>query len=140
MKRTLRKLPYLLPLLIIFFSTSGCSSIPGSTIKGPTPDKALVEWKWRLHTGDTTNSGWIKAHGWVINNGSKRADWVMVTIYTIDKKTGIVVDEDSVYIKGSGPNGKSLEPGKDAKFEIRLNSKKSNHYRYKRSVKWTEAY
>ena len=135
MKNTLRKLPYLLPLLLIFLSTSGCS-----LFKGSTPDKALVEWKWRMHTEDTNGSGWIKAYGWVINKGSKRADWVRVTVYSIDKKTGVVVDKDSVYINGSGPNGKSLDPGEDARYEIRLNSKKSHHYRYDRDVTWTEAY
>ena len=110
-------------------------------MKGSTPDKALVEWKWRMHTDETTHkSGHIKAYGWVINKGSKRADWVRVTVYSIDKKTGVVVDKDSVYISGSGPNGKSLEPGEDAKYEIRLNSKKSHHYRYERDVKWTEVY
>ncbi|MDT8317841.1 MAG: hypothetical protein RQ824_07620 [bacterium] len=142
MKKTLKKLPYLLTLLIIFLSSSGCSTIKGTAADktGETPDKALVEWKWQLHTDENTRTGWIRAYGWVINNGSKRADWVRVSIYSIDKKTGVVVDEDSVYIQGSGPNGKSLEPGEDAKYEIRLNSKKSHHYRYERDVKWTEAY
>ena len=135
MKKTIRKLPYLLPLLLIFLSINGCS-----VFKGSTPDKALVEWKWQLHTEEKTRTGWIKAYGWVINNGSKRADWVRVTVYSIDKKTGVVVDKDSVYIKGSGPNGKSLGPGEEAMYEVRLNSKKSHHYRYERDVTWTEAY
>lgn len=144
MKKALRKVHYLLPLLIISLSISGCSSIKGPTTNkalGATPDKALVEFKWRLHTDETTHrSGHIKVYGWVINNGSKRADWVRVTIYTIDKKTGVVVDKESVYIEGSGPNGKSLEPGKDAMFKFRLNSKKSDHYRYERDVTWAESY
>ena len=114
----------------------GCSS-KEKVVEG----KAFVDFKWRLHVEDEkTNAGWVKAYGWVINRGTKRADWVRVTVKMLDKETGIVIDKISSYIDGSGPNGKSLEPGELVKFEMVLNTKKPYHFKYDREVTWSEAY
>ncbi|MDH3973720.1 MAG: hypothetical protein OEV42_05520 [Deltaproteobacteria bacterium] len=102
-------------------------------------NKAHVVFKWQLHTENTTSTGWIKAHGWVINKGSKRADWVTVTIYSIDPETNIVVDKKMIDVQGTGPNKRSVEPGAAARFDARLNSKRKHHYKYRREVTWVEA-
>jgi len=102
-------------------------------------NKAHVEFKWQLHTDNKTSTGWIKAHGWVTNVGSKRADWVTITIYTIDPESGIVIDKTAVDVDGTGPNKRSVEPGAISRFEARLNSKRKHHYEYRREVSWVEA-
>lgn len=102
-------------------------------------NKAHVQFKWQLHTENTTATGWIRAHGWVINKGTKRADWVTVTILTIDPESDIVIEKTTVDVQGTGPNKRSLEPGAVARFDVRLNSKKGNHYKYRREVNWVEA-
>ena len=119
-------------LFIILFSY-GCFN------KKIYENKAHVEFKWQLHTEEKTSTGWIKAHGWVTNVGTKRADWVTVTIYTIDPATEIVIDKKAVDVQGTGPNKRSVEPGAVARFDARLNSKRTQHYKYRREVTWVEA-
>lgn len=101
-------------------------------------EKAHVEFMWRHHFS-TTKTGWLEAYGEVINRGGKRADWVKVTYFILDKESGVVLGTKSEYIvDGSGPNRKSLEPGQSANFRIRLNSKKKYPYKYERKVTWSE--
>lgn len=131
------KIKTVLKLIIIglFFSlpfSFGCA-------KNIYENKAHVEFKWQFHTENRTSTGWIRAHGWVINNGSKRADWVTVTILTIDPESGIVIEKTAVDVQGTGPNKRSVEPGAIARFDVRLNSKKKQHYEYRREVSWVEA-
>lgn len=105
----------------------------------PASEKALVGLKGRLNTSATSNRGWVIAKGSVINRGSKRADWLQVTIYTKDKKTGVILKKKSTYVKGSGLNGKSLNPGESGMFELRLDSKQDARYIYEADVRWSDA-
>lgn len=100
--------------------------------------KAHVDFKWRMHTDEHTKTGWIIGEGWVVNKGTLRAEWVKVTVYVKDEKTGAIMDSVSVYIEGSGPNGKNLEPGASARYRVRLNSKKEHNHVYEREVSWAE--
>lgn len=105
----------------------------------PASEKAIVGLEGPLNTSATSNRGWIIARGWVINRGSKRADWLQVTIYTKDKRTGIILKKKSAYVKGSGLNGKSLNPGESGMFELRLDSKQNIRHFYEAEVRWSEA-
>lgn len=125
-------------ILILLSITSICFTACAS--RGPkAKGRALVEFKWSLHTETKTNMGWVIAYGWVINRGDKRAEWVRVNVYTRDDKTGIVVDKKMTYINGSGPNGKGLEPGEMARFEVRLDNKQSSIYDYSADLEWSDA-
>ncbi len=101
-------------------------------------DKAHVEFMWKHHFS-TTKTGWLEAYGEVVNRGGKRADWVKITYFILDKESGVVLGSTSGYIlDGSGPNQKSLDPGQSANFIIRLNAKKKFPYKYERKVTWSE--
>lgn len=104
-----------------------------------TDGKAHVEFKWQLHINHV-HHGWLEAEGWVVNRGTVRADWVQVTIYYLDKKSGVVLDEITEYIsEGAGPNGKSLDPGQVVRFTIRLNTKNKHKYKFDRDVTWSQS-
>ncbi|MBE9535688.1 MAG: hypothetical protein IMF07_00770, partial [Proteobacteria bacterium] len=105
----------------------------------PPLGKALVELDGPLSTSLRSNRGWVIAQGLVVNRGDKRADWLQVTIYTKDKATGVILKKKTTYVKGSGPNGKSLDPGKSASFEVRLDSKQNHRHEYEADVAWSEA-
>ena len=100
--------------------------------------QAQIDFKWGPHF-KRTKTRWLETAGIVVNRGAKRADWVKVTVYSIDKRTGVVIDKTSQYIDGSGPHGNSVEPGGEAPFTIRLNSKKNAPYTYERDVTWVDA-
>ncbi len=126
------RLPYLLLFVVIVLSTTGCAK-KIETVEG----KAYVEFRGDPHY-EETRTGWLWASGYVINRGTKRADWVKVTIYTRDRETGVIIDSISAYVNGSGPNGKSVGPGETASYRVKLNAKKSYPYTYERKVTWSE--
>jgi hypothetical protein len=122
-------------LFCLFMVVPSTACLKKKSING----KAHIEFRWRPHFS-STGSGWLQAHGDIVNRGSKRAEWVKVTIYTLDDKTGVVLDKVSQYITdGSGPNGRGLNPGEVVHFNIRLDSKKKQHYKYERAVTWSES-
>jgi len=104
----------------------------------PVPAKGLVELEFPLNTASTTNRGWVIARGSVINRGGKRANWLQVTVYTKDRATGIILDKKTTYVRGSGPNGKSLDPGESGSFELRLDTKTNHLYEYEADLFWSE--
>lgn len=104
----------------------------------PASEKALVELKGRLDTSVNSNRGWVIARGLVINRGSRRADWLQVTVYTKDKRTGIVLQKKSTYVNGSGPSKKSLNPGESGSFKLRLDSKPSYRHFFEAEVSWSD--
>jgi len=105
----------------------------------PASEKALVELDGPLNTASSTNRGWIIASGRVVNRGSKRANWLQVTVYTKDRATGVILGKKTTYVKGSGPNGKSLEPGESGSFELRLDTKPDHRHEYEADVIWSDA-
>ena len=126
--------PAALLISILAILLSGCSK-PLHVVKG----KPFVDFKWHLHYNET-RTGWLTISGYVVNRGDKRADWVQVTIFIKDPKTGVTIDSASAYINGSGPNGKSLEPAETGTFEVTVNAKKSDPYDYDRKVTWTDPF
>ena len=132
-----KKIIFHIVLLFLMALTSfyGCS-----WNKGRVNGRAFVDFKWKADHIGHTSTGWTIYYGNVVNKGTKRADWVKITIKYRHKHTGIIVGEKSVYIQGSGPNGKSLEPGESGYFELRLDTKKRYPYKYEREVTWSEAY
>ena len=135
MRKLLKRVCIAIIVGTLLISSSGCAKRVVLT-----EDKAFVDFKWKLHHYPR-GSGWLMMYGWVKNVGTKRADWVKVTIYSRHKKTGVIVNTVSEYIKsGKGPNGSSLEPGEVVKFEVRLNTKKKSIYHFERDVTWTESF
>ena len=133
MKKYLKHIAVIVGLITLLLPATACMKKTKVT-----NGKANVEFRWRHHY-NLNRSGWIEVYGELINRGTKRADWVKVTIHYIDKKTGVVVGNKSQYIKdGSGPNSRSIEPGEIASYNFRLDTKKKHPYRYEREVTWTE--
>jgi hypothetical protein len=123
--------------LVVFLAVTSTACLGKKA--GPVFKKALVEMDGSLNTIRKTNRGWIIASGRVANRGDKRAGWVRVTVYTKDVKTGVVLRKKTTYVKGSGPNGKSLEPGESASFYLRLDSKPNHRHEYEAEVLWSDA-